>query len=60
MDTINAWKENFSPGNYKSVSEGFSFAEYVSQPVEWDAKNFAMQYDDLRGNGIVPVHTGSW
>lgn len=56
-ETIAQWKSNFS--NYKSTSDGSTtYAEYVSQPVEYDAKNFAKQFTDL--SGAKPTYTGSW
>lgn len=54
--TIKAWENNFN--NYKSPSLGSTFEEYLSQPVEWDAKNFAKQYTDIMG--INPEYEGSW
>jgi hypothetical protein len=56
--TIKAWENNFN--NYKSPSYGCTFEEYLSQPVEWDAKNFAKQYHDLMVMGIHPEYEGSW
>lgn len=57
METIKQWKNNFS--NYKSTSDGHTtYSEYVSQPVEYDAKNFAKQFTDL--SGAKPTYTGSW
>ena len=56
-ETIRQWKNNFS--NYKSTSDGHTtYSEYVSQPVEYDAKNFAKQFTDL--SGAKPTYTGSW
>ncbi len=57
-ETIKAWEENLKPGNYKSTSNGYSYTEYVSQPVEWDAKNMAKQYSDV--SGADPEYRGSW
>ena len=58
-ETIAAWADNNQPGNYKDPNkEGVAPEEYYSQPVEWDAKNFAMQLNELAG--IMPVHEGSW
>ena len=54
--TIRAWENNFN--NYKSPSLGNTFEEYLSQPVEWDAKNFAKQFTDIMG--INPEYGGSW
>nr|WP_325214186.1 hypothetical protein [uncultured Oscillibacter sp.] len=56
-ETIRQWKENFS--NYRSTGDGkTTYEEYVSQPVEYDAKNFAKQYTDL--SQAKPQYTGSW
>lgn len=56
-ETIQQWKSNFS--NYKNTSDGkTTYSEYVSQPVEYDAKNFAKQYTDL--SNAKPTYTGSW
>lgn len=54
--TIREWENNFN--NYKNPSFGCTFEEYLSQPVEWDAKNFAMQFADIMG--INPEYEGSW
>lgn len=54
--TIKAWENNFK--NYRSPSHGSTFEEYLSQPVEWDAKNFAKQFADIMG--INPEYEGSW
>lgn len=55
-ETIAKWKENFE--NYKSPKNGCSFEEYISQPIEWDAKNFANQVAELVGSN--PEYPGSW
>ena len=55
-ETIEQWKNNFS--NYKSTSKGNTYEEYVAQPVEYDAKNFAKQYSDIEG--VEPEYAGSW
>lgn len=57
-ETISQWRENFKKGNYKSTDDGYTYEEYVSQPVEWDAKNFAQQYTDI--SNADPVYVGSW
>jgi hypothetical protein len=54
--TIDSWADNFA--NYKSMKNGYSFEEYLSQSVEWDAKNFAKQLTDIVG--IQPMYAGSW
>lgn len=56
-ETIKQWKDNFA--NYKSTDDGkTTYSQYVSQPVEYDAKNFAKQYTDL--SGAKPEYKGSW
>ncbi|MBR0208939.1 MAG: hypothetical protein IJQ43_08580 [Oscillospiraceae bacterium] len=57
-ETIAAWEQNFKWENYKSQQKGNTYAEYVSQPIEWDAKNFARQYSDL--TQANPEYEGSW
>ena len=57
-ETIRIWEHNLKPENYKSTSKGDTYEEYVSQPVEWDAKNFAKQYSDL--TNANPEYVGSW
>lgn len=57
-ETIKQWSENFNINNYKSTNNGYTFEEYVSQPIEYDAKNFAKQYSDV--NNISPEYSGSW
>ncbi|WP_298069902.1 hypothetical protein [uncultured Mailhella sp.] len=54
-ETIEQWKNNFAPGNYYS---GDDYSRYVSQPIEYDAKNFAKQYNDLAR--AKPEYKGSW
>lgn len=56
-ETIKQWKNNFA--SYKSTDDGkTTYSQYVSQPVEYDAKNFAKQYTDL--SGAKPEYKGSW
>lgn len=55
-ETINAWEKNFD--NYRSPSSGSAIEEYLSQAVEWDAKNFAKQHVDIIG--VQPKYSGSW
>ena len=58
-ETIAAWEDNMQIGNYKDPEEeGVTDEEYLAQPVEWDAKSFAMQLNELAG--IMPAHEGSW
>lgn len=54
-ETIAQWRENFKPEVYYS---GDDYQRYVSQPIEYDAKNFAKQYSDLFGAN--PEYRGSW
>jgi hypothetical protein len=56
--TIKKWEDNLQPGHYKSPKLGHSFEEYLAQPVEWDAKNFAKQLSEILG--IQPEYKGSW
>jgi len=56
QDTIDAWTENIK--NYKSPEYGYTYEEYIAQPIEWDAKNFAKQLTDIMG--INPTYSGSW
>ena len=56
-ETISQWKNNFA--YYKSTDDGkTTYSQYVSQPVEYDAKNFAKQYTDLAS--AKPEYKGSW
>ncbi len=57
-ETIRQWENNIKPGNYKSTSNGYTYSEYVSQPIEYDAKNFAKQSSDL--DNANPEYKGSW
>ena len=57
-ETIRQWKHNQIPRNYKSTKKGYTYPEYVSQPIEYDAKNFAKQSSDL--SGANPEYKGSW
>lgn len=56
-ETIEQWKNNFAAVNYITY-DGTNYGQYVSQPVEWDAKNFARQYSDL--SNANPEYRGSW
>ncbi len=56
-ETIAQWKDNFAQVNYINY-DGTNYGQYVSQPVEWDAKNFAKQYTDL--SQATPEYRGSW
>ncbi len=55
--TIEQWKNNFAAVNYINY-DGSNYSAYVSQPVEWDAKNFAKQFSDL--SNANPEYRGSW
>ena len=57
-ETIAVWEENLPPENYKSTKRGYTYTEYVSQPIEWDAKNMAKQYSDVAN--AKPEYEGSW
>ena len=54
-ETIDQWRENFN--NYvDSGTNGERYKEYVSQPIEYDAKSFARQST----YPADPSYTGSW
>ena len=48
-------RKNRGPERYYS---GDDYKRYVSQPVEWDAKNFAKQTNDVRN--ADSTYRGSW
>lgn len=56
-ETVEQWKNNFKPGNYKNADVD-GYEAYITQPVEYDAKNFAKQDYDLRG--YTSSYVGSW
>ena len=56
--TLEKWRQNFPRENYKTVSKD-GYAAYVQQPIEWDAKNFAGQKQDVAGYNN-PEYRGSW
>lgn len=57
-ETLDQWRENFKPGNYKTAkSDGWD--AYARQPVEWDAMNFAKQ-DYYTSQISGPDYAGSW
>lgn len=57
-ETLDQWRENFKPGNYKTAkSDGWD--AYARQPVEWDAMNFAQQ-DYYTSQISGPDYAGSW
>lgn len=56
QETIAAWQENLLPGNVISGKD--DFYGYITQPIEWDTHNFAMQTDSLKDK--IPVYEGSW
>lgn len=53
--TLKHWEDNFN--NYKNV-EKYGYDAYVSQSVEYDAKSFAEQYQDIKGK--TAEYAGSW
>ena len=55
QETRQQWAENFK--NYKDPKKD-GYSAYVTQPIEWDAKNFAGQSGDIAGE--TPVYPGSW
>lgn len=57
-ETIKQWADNQK--NYKRYDKNVegSYEEYVSQPIEYDAKNFAKQYTDIQN--AKPKYKGSW
>lgn len=54
-ETVEAWRNNFD--NYRGSKE-YGYDSYVTQPIEWDAKNFARQKRDVRH--YKPDYAGSW
>jgi len=56
-ETLKKWEENFKPGKYKNAQKD-GYEAYVTQPIEWDAKNFAKQKNDVKG--YTPEYAGSW
>ena len=55
QETVEQWRNNFK---YYRSSEKYGYDSYVTQPVEYDAKNFAKQYGDLSQK--EPDYAGSW
>ena len=56
-ETRRQWAENFKKGNYKNATQ-YGYKAYVEQPVEYDAKRFAGQYQDILG--YTPTYKGTW
>ena len=54
-ETLTQWKNNFN--NYRDA-DTFGYNSYVTQPIEYDAKNFARQYSDV--DGYKADYGGSW
>lgn len=54
-ETRDKWSYNFD--HYKD-GDHYGYEAYVSQAIEYDAKNFAEQYGDIAG--ITPEYEGSW
>lgn len=54
-ETRDKWADNFK--DYKDA-DTYGYEEYVTQPIEYDAKNFAEQYGDIAG--YTPKYGGSW
>lgn len=54
-ETRQQWADNFK--DYKDA-QTYGYDAYVTQAIEWDAKNFAKQYADT--SGYTPVYEGSW
>lgn len=55
MATLDAWQHSFD--TYKN-SDDAGYDNYVSQSVEYDAKSFADQNNDIKG--IDPDYGGTW
>lgn len=54
-ETRKQWAANFN--DYKSAkTDGYD--AYVEQPIEYDAKRFAGQYQDIKGH--TPTYAGTW
>jgi hypothetical protein len=57
QETRAHWENNFLPGNYRTTQND-GYESYVTQPVEFDAKSFAGQIQDIVG--YTPDYAGSW
>ena len=54
-ETRQQWADNFN--DYKDpYKDGYD--AYVEQPIEYDAKSFAGQYNDIKGH--TPTYAGTW
>jgi hypothetical protein len=56
-ETKSQWITNLDPDNYKRPEED-GWDAYYTQPVEWDAKGFAKEYELMRGKHAE--YAGSW
>lgn len=54
-ETLQQWEKNF--GDYKTTYKD-GYDAYVTQAIEYDAKSFAEQYQDIIG--YTPKYEGSW
>ena len=54
-ETRQQWADNFN--DYKDA-DTYGYTEYVQQPIEYDAKRFAGQYNDIKG--YDPTYKGTW
>ena len=65
-ETRAIWEKNAPTGIFDSVVGNYIVAkddrsnrkEYLEQPIEWDANNFAKLYELIEG--LTPVYGGSW
>lgn len=55
-ETLEQWDNNNK--HYISYNGKDNYPEYVQQAIEWDAKNFAKQYDDI--DDYTGDYAGSW
>ena len=54
-ETRQEWADNFN--DYKNAKK-YGYKTYVEQPIEYDAKRFAGQYNDIKG--YTPTYGGTW
>ena len=61
IETVEAWAYNKKSGNYIS-GKGINKETYKAQAVEWDAKHFAKQENDILEElkGITAEYAGIW
>ena len=59
-ETTNEWKNSFD--TYITTEDGYSFAEYAAQTIEYDAYSFARQYFEasMGGKYNPSLYAGSW